>query len=107
MVDIPHFDLPFRFNANGVVAVVEQDSLADVVNCVTAIMMTPLGTRPEIPTFGVPDLTFEKQPLQLQDLLDSVESNEPRATVVFTQAPDVMDELVANLTADVQIAKTT
>lgn len=58
MAIIPHLAYPLRVGADGSLAVVEQDSAADVSQCVAALLGTVTGTRIELPVYGVPDLTF-------------------------------------------------
>lgn len=100
MADIPHFNFPFRFSGAHV-AVVEQDSMDDVANCVEIIFMTPIGWRPEAPTFGVPDFAFMKQPIGEDFLTDIISSQEPRADVAFTEAPDRYDELIDHIVSQI------
>lgn len=100
MTDIPHFDLPFRYVGSAPV-VAEQDSLADIINCVEAILLTVEGQRTEIPEFGIPDQVFQVQPLHLDAVLASVLAFEPRANVVFDQYPDKADALIAHVIANV------
>jgi phage baseplate assembly protein W len=90
---VPHFDLPFRFFGTNAV-VVEQDSLDDVGNCVEAILLTHVGSRPEEPTFGIPELTFMTQPIGSDFVREIISSQEPRAEVAMTEAPDRFDELI-------------
>lgn len=101
MADVPHFDLPFRYVA-GAPAVVEQDGIDDVANCVEAILLTTQGRRTEIPEFGVPEQVFKNQPLKLDELLTSVNAFESRANVVFDQYPDKADALIAHVVATVK-----
>lgn len=95
--EIPHFDLPFRFEG-GAPACVAQDSLEDVVNCVEAAVRTERGTRKEIPSFGVYEMTFEQQPVDTGSLMAHIIEHEPRAELVTDQNPGVFDELVAEVT---------
>lgn len=97
---IPHFDFPFRF-VSGHAAVADQDSTEDVTNCVEAIMLTPVGSRIEMPDFGIPDPTFQLQPLDFSTIIEAVLENEPRASVVFDQSPDKFDRLIARVTESV------
>lgn len=97
-IEIPHFDLPFRYKGTSPV-VAEQDSLADIVNCVEAIILTRVGERVEIPTFGIDEPALEQQPIKLQDMLVQIELNEPRASIVFDQRPDIVDKLIVDVTA--------
>lgn len=99
MVDIPHFDLPFRFDSSGHAVEADQDSLEDVTNCVAAIFRTRHGERLERPLFGIPDQTFVMQPLDAESILESALLFESRAHLLLEQAPD----LFANMTADVMV----
>lgn len=100
MADVPHFDLPFRYVSSSP-AVAEQDSLADIINCVQAVLLTVQGQRTEIPEFGVPEQVFAVQPLHLEEMLASVLEYEPRANIVFDQYPDRADALIAHIVATV------
>lgn len=96
---VPHFDLPFKFQGDHAL-VVEQDSLDDVANCVEAVLLTRVGQRPEAPTFGTPDFTFNVQPIGADYVQDLISSQEPRAHVLMTEAPDRYDNLIARVTID-------
>lgn len=96
---VPHFDLPFRFFGTNAV-VVEQDSLADVGNCVEAILLTHVGWRPEEPTFGVPELTFMTQPIGADFVREIIASQEPRAEIAMAESPDRFDELIDRVNID-------
>jgi phage baseplate assembly protein W len=102
MTDIPHFALPFRFQTPAA-AVVEQDSLDEIAGCVLAILACPLGFRVELPDFGVPDLTFEQQPVDTASVRALVEEWEPRAGVLFSQHPNALDVAIARLEALVSV----
>lgn len=101
MVDIPQFDLPFRF-VNGKEVVVEQDSDEDVENCVEAILRTVQGDREDLPDFGILDMTFRPQPLNLDLVVADILANEPRAQVLIEQHPDIVSSLIARV--QVQVA---
>jgi len=94
-VTIPHFDLPFRIGTKA--AIVQQDTIEDVTNCVEVCVRTHVGRRKELPQFGIPDLTFRDQPIKMSDVLQQISSNEPRAIVLIDQHPEVLDELIADV----------
>jgi phage baseplate assembly protein W len=102
MADTPHFDLPFRF-AGKHVATVEQDSLADVANCVEAILLCPVGFRPEAPSFGSPDFTLRKQPIGRDLIQSTIVSQEPRAQIAVEEAPDLLDNLIDRVSVDLTL----
>ena len=101
MTDVPHFALPFRFAPQAVV--VEQDSLDEIADCVFAVLSCPLGFRVELPSFGVPDLTFRTEPVPTADVRTQLDEWEPRAGVLFSQNPDVLDVAIARVVANVSI----
>jgi hypothetical protein len=92
-VDVPHFDLPFRFD-HGAAAVNEQDSLDDIAVCVEAIVRYEQGQRPELPEFGIPDYTFRQGDFDTDDLQDAIEVWEERADLLIEDDYDRFDELV-------------
>ena len=103
-VDAPHFDLPFRLGPSGA-NVVEQDTIEDVANCVTAIVSTHVGWRAEAPTFGIPDLTMRRQPLGSEDISNWVANQEPRALLLVEEYPDKVDQLVDHINVGVSIVQ--
>jgi hypothetical protein len=96
-----HLDLPFHFNSDGHAATVEQGSIEDITNCVEATFRTVIGQRQELPDFGIPDLTFGVQPLNLQQIVDHLSEIEPRAILLMEQAPDEFDAMIARVLAKV------
>ena len=98
--DIPHFNLPFQFGPN-LAVVVEQDSFEDVLNCVAAILRTQIGERTDLPEFGIVDPTFQTQPVDTDAIIQQVIAQEPRATLLVEQNPDVFDELIVYLLSTV------
>lgn len=99
-MNIPHFDLPFRF-AGLTAAVVEQDSSKDVTNCVEAALRTTRGTRLYVPDFGIDDPTFEKLPVDVNKIKAQVLRNEPRAGLDLMQWTDMLDVLITQITVGV------
>lgn len=98
---IPHLAFPLRF-VNGQAVVNEQDSLADVTDCVRAILTYPQGSRIELPGFGIPDQTFSKGMPDTDVILESVRQWEPRAEVAAEANDSQMSQLVANILIAVQ-----
>lgn len=92
---------------NGNANVVDQDTLDDVANCVQAILATELGERLDKPNFGIPDQVFELQPLDLETLIQMVESQEPRAQILMTQITDSQDIMIDRITAGIALRKAT
>jgi phage baseplate assembly protein W len=93
-VVIPHFDYPFQFNANGRVQVVEQDSEDDIINCVVALIKTPLGFREDLPDYGVADIIFGDGALDTEQIHTAISMWEERADVILTESNITVDQLV-------------
>jgi phage baseplate assembly protein W len=95
MADVPHYTTPFRI-VNGEIAVVEQDSIEDIEQCVEAVLRTIVGTRIDAPDFGVPDESFVQQTPNpsAEVYIASIEAQEPRARVLGTAR---LEELVTKV----------
>ena len=102
MTDVPHFDLPFRFS-NPQAAVVEQDSVEEIAECVLAVLLCPLGFRVELPDYGLADPAFSSPLVDVELIRAQVLEWEPRASILIDQAPDRFDALVANVQVQVQV----
>jgi hypothetical protein len=77
----PHLAVPFRI-IGGKTAVVEQDSVDEVRDCVFALLSTRLGSRIELPEYGIPDELFglvAPGEIDISALLAVIEEWEPRA----------------------------
>ena len=98
---VPHFDLPFRFTGTSF-AVVEQDSAADIANCVQAIIRTPVGWREELPSFGVPDQSFSQNGVDVAPIIAAVQEWEPRASIEAEANNTSLDEYISAVILDVQ-----
>lgn len=88
-VDIPHLLFPLRLTEAGTLAVLEQDTIEDVRQCVTVLLRTPLQARPLAPEVGVPELLFGAQidALLLAAALEDPQTGDPRARVTVTSSP--------------------
>lgn len=65
MANVPHLDLPFRWERYGGdlrAAEVEQNTVDEIAVCVEAILRTPYEWRDERADFGRPDQLFEMNP---------------------------------------------
>lgn len=89
---------PLRLDpTTGRLATVEQDSDEDIAQCIRAIVRTRLGGRPDLPDMGVPDPTFEEQPIDTDAAREQIERHEPRVAVLATTNPDALDAALADL----------
>lgn len=78
-ITTPHFGWPFTIVNKGA-SVVDQDTSQEIYACVAAIVNTQVGEIPEIPTIGLPDLTFAQMPPDVNQLSQIVGQQEPRAS---------------------------
>lgn len=90
MPDIPHLRWPFVYEAaNQRLGQVDQDSQEDLEQSVHAYLLTPRGSRPLNPDFGIEDPTFGPGFDAAQLERDIEDSEDGRADVSITLAgPD-------------------
>lgn len=77
-VAIPHFYFPYTIEGSAA-AVVEQNSLAEIQSCVAVVASCQIGECPELPTFGIPDITFSPAPPSPAAIVAAIQLWEPRA----------------------------
>jgi hypothetical protein len=103
-VETPHFGLPFTLRASGA-TVVEQDSVDDVANCCTVILMTPIGSRDLAPELGVQDLTFRHRPVLAGHIESLVATQEPRAKLLIHERTDEYDRFIERITVGISLTR--
>jgi phage baseplate assembly protein W len=82
--------------------VVEQDSVEEIMQNVSVILQTRVGTRIEIPDFGTDTLLFTiAGGSDLDTAVAQVAEWEPRAVIAFQEWPDRMDDLVRRVRLEV------
>jgi phage baseplate assembly protein W len=88
VADVPHLAFPLRLAEDGGFAVVEQDTLEDVRQCVHVVLVTPRGSRPLAPNVGIEDPAFMAgvDAAELQAALEG-DDGEPRARVTIEADP--------------------
>lgn len=77
--DPPKIKMPFKIVGTGI-ALIEQDSIDEIGQCVYVVLATPLGSRAVDPEFGLDDQAHVKNGARLEDLTDAIEASEPRVT---------------------------
>lgn len=100
--NVPHFQMPFHIGPDGSPSCVEQDTVDDVAQCVLAIIKTPVGTFPDLPAFGTPELLFHAG-IDSSAFRATVERWEPRAKATFDVHPDMLDEMILDVAARVGV----
>lgn len=106
MADVPHFALPLRL-VGGDFATVEQDTPDEVAQSVQVLLTTPVGSRDEVPDYGVDEMAFQQMTLveasTLDELSNTVEAWEPRARVNWSEVQGVgQDALIEQITGQVR-----
>ena len=92
MAETPHFKFPFRIIGNSATTI-EQDSDEDILGCVEAILRTEVGSRDELPEFGVDDLAFRAGESVEAEVVGSVTEWEPRVAASAT-AEEIEDMIM-------------
>lgn len=100
-VQVPHLAYPFHFGRDGSAAVLEQDSIDEITQCVEVFLRTEEGQRVELPDYGIPGFVFVDE-IDTEFLTTMVEEWEPRARVLFEEGYDRTDELTRVLTTHVE-----
>lgn len=93
-VATPHLRLPFQFsNHKGAALVNEQDSAEDILDCVKAIVAFQIGSRHDLPEFGIPELPFQMYTEEVIDeLRRHIEEWEDRAPIDVDGSFELNDE---------------
>jgi hypothetical protein len=98
-----HFALPFRFAGAGdrQAATTEQDTVAEIADCVELTVRTVAGQRLTLPTFGRPEtLEFATDAdLAAAQLEAAIDEAEPRARPIVEGDYDPTDPAVLRLRA--------
>jgi phage baseplate assembly protein W len=102
-VAVPHFSFPFRLGSSGSFAVVEQDSTDEITDCVQVLLSTEVGTRAELPEYGIDDPSFT-QTVDVPGILSAIDDWEPRAQVDVGVDFDDKDELIRHISVNVDTA---
>jgi len=100
MTDLPHLSLPPRLDGTHL-AVTEQDTAAEVADCVELTLRTVQGERRTLPSFGRPDnLEFiTNRDLAVAETQQTIEDNEPRAQGMVESDDSQADEGILRLKA--------
>lgn len=77
-VSVPRVAWPMVITNDGAV-VVEQDSFEDTLTQVQVVAACQIGQCPELPTFGIPDLTFLPGPPDTTSLVTAIQQWAPSA----------------------------
>ena len=99
-VSVLHFSMPFRFLA-GAAVVIEQDTIAEIADCVANVCRYEIGGRPEKPAFGIPPQVFRENGPDVGLLAAAVSAAEPRASIAAQADGSSLEDLVAGVVVTV------
>lgn len=74
---VPRLSWPLVLDGSSL-EVVEQDSLDEIAQCATLVVSTQVGSRAELPAYGIEDPTGERDP-NTADIIAAITEWEPRA----------------------------
>jgi phage baseplate assembly protein W len=102
-LNTPQIAFPFEIMDNGLVREVEQDSLDEIAMSVKIILSFPIGSRFELPNFGVPDASFRLNTEDIGSILaEHVSRWESRARIFIEERPQQWDQMVRDFTVRVE-----
>ena len=76
---VPHLALPLTLGPNGSFNTIQQDTIEEVAQSVEVILGTPLGSRLQVPGFGVPDPVLTELSPSAHQIQQVIAQWEPRA----------------------------
>ena len=78
--DPPKIKMPFKIVGTGI-ALIEQDTIEEIAQCVYTVLATEIGSRDEEPEFGITDQAHRKLGADFAEMEQAIDEWEPRATV--------------------------
>ena len=72
--------MPFQVLGTSI-ALIEQDTIEEIAQCVYTVLATELGSRDEEPEFGVTDQAHRKLGADFNEIEQAIDEWEPRAIV--------------------------
>ena len=94
----PHFAFPMTLLPSGHVRMNEQNSNDEVMDCIKMILSFPIGSRVEVPGFGVPNIAFKEATVDVSAMLRQVLTDwEPRADLIFSDDVTQGDALIREI----------
>jgi phage baseplate assembly protein W len=102
-LNTPQIAFPFEILPNGTVREVEQDTLDEIAISIGIILRFPLGSRAELPNFGIPDPTFRLFNEDVASILaEHVSRWEDRARIFIEERPGDWQQMVRNFIVSVE-----
>lgn len=85
MATVPKLQVPFAISGTKA-KVVEQDSAAEIEQCLFALFGTEVGSRVEEPDYGIVDPTLAERGVDPEALRAAADNWEPRAEELLTES---------------------
>jgi phage baseplate assembly protein W len=99
MDDTPHLAIPMRI-VNKAYDTRQQDTESEAADCVKNILSFMKGDRIEDLDFGIEDPTFQTQPIDIDDIAETISEYEPRvdAEIETEDLPDGTEIVTISIT---------
>lgn len=89
---------PFRRNAAGDDLIYnDKDNIEEDMDCVEVLLRTPLGSREELPAYGVRPQEFTMGGASVAEIRAAISLWEPDADVTIEREPELLDALLDRL----------
>jgi phage baseplate assembly protein W len=89
-VTIQAFAFPLRLAGEDFIYT-EQDTQAEIADCVKVLMLTEIGSRMVLPAYGIPPLFQGQVPVVTAEVLAAIQRWEPRAYASLSEYLDAVD----------------
>jgi hypothetical protein len=95
VAQVPHLSFPLTLAPDGDLAVVEQDSAADVAQQVAALVRTPVGWSDELPGMGLTGQAFYEGGADPVEIEEQLREHVPGFEGAVEERPDAIDEALS------------
>lgn len=103
--DTPHLEVPLRF-AGDKMAVVEQDSDAEIIQCVQATLSYRPGERLDDDEFGLREQAFIQNGADLDEIRQAITRWEPRADFELEYDDSQLAQMIETVSINMNVRST-
>lgn len=94
----PHIAFPFSLNASGTsLRTREQGSDDEIEDKLQVLLGTEIGSRQEVPEYGIKDQAFRQGGAQLEEIAAAIKKWEPRADSSLERLQELSETLTDNI----------